>query len=270
MSETNTEQPARTTITSRSKLEVKGCWPESTVLVDDLPTLHPTTPLATGYLWSQVWMGCLVRGDASEPVVLKIFQGSMFPQKLELTHPIDPKSLAHNEAEAFNAMIALQGNVVPKSYGFFKSLVDGVEDVIIHVMEFINAPTLDQLEYPQFPHPTVKLEHMLGALDLIHDCDVCHQDLSPHNILITPTSRVVFIDFAMSKISQDTLSKYADVRDLLYIVPLNMDKSSKLGTGSMEEMPLILRKKRAPRPEVNVSELWKRPLPPNLTWTCAR
>ncbi|KAH8804244.1 hypothetical protein DL96DRAFT_637073 [Flagelloscypha sp. PMI_526] len=215
MSNTENERPVRATITGASKLEVKGCWPESTALVDDLPTLYPTIPISTGYRWSQIWLGCLVRGETSETVVLKIFQGSMFPRDLEMTHPIDPKDLAHNEAEAFNAMTALQGTVIPTSYGFFNILVDDVEDVVVHVMEFVNAPTLEELECPrsssQSSHPSVKPDLLVAALQLIHDCDVCHQDLNQSNVLITHTSRVVFIDFAMSKVSQDAMSKDDDM-----------------------------------------------------------
>ncbi|KAH8804243.1 hypothetical protein DL96DRAFT_1631549 [Flagelloscypha sp. PMI_526] len=270
MSKTRSERLARASITGASKLEVKGYWPESNVPVDDLPTLHPTIPIATGYRWSQIWLGCLVRGEISETVILKIFQGSMFPRDIEMTHPIDPETLAHNEAEAFSAMIALQGTVVPLSYGFFNILVDDVEDVIVHVMEFVNASTLEELQYPrsssQSCHPSVKPDSLVAALQLIHGCDICHQDLNQSNVLITPTSRVVFVDFAMSKVSQDTASKDEDMHNLLLIMLSHGHESSQLETGFSSEILATVRTSPRPRYEVDIDALWRRP-PPNLKWT---
>ncbi|KAF5334243.1 hypothetical protein D9758_017094 [Tetrapyrgos nigripes] len=95
--------------------------------------------------WAQVLKGRIRHQNNDEVVVMKIFQESKFPSS-EYSGP----ELAWKEAHAYGEMKLLQGDTIPRSFGFHKIYMTSVngkqEPYFAHILEFKDLPTLTSIE----------------------------------------------------------------------------------------------------------------------------
>ncbi|KAH8836122.1 hypothetical protein DL96DRAFT_1576789 [Flagelloscypha sp. PMI_526] len=245
-----------TPITRTSSLTVLGRWPE------------PTD-------------GNFLHDQKRHTVVMKFFQSSMFPR--DSNDGLTANDFALNEVHAFLAMTAIQGKVVPLSHGFFSVCIDAQEVVIVHVMEFINATTLAQVDKSQYLsslHMVANPLDFVSALEQIHNCGVCHQDMNASTILIQPSCtnpRPVFIDFGLARVYKETdddatmnafiKAKLADQKCLIRILIVVGYQVPQLRRLLPEELFANVRERPPPVCDVDVAELWKS-TPPPAKWSC--
>lgn len=76
-------------------------------------------------------------------------------------------------------------------------------DTAYLVMELIEGRTLSELLRDRSPMPEAEVlglaEHIAEALEAVHDAGVLHRDVNPSNIVVTPSGRVVVIDFGIAR-----------------------------------------------------------------------
>jgi hypothetical protein len=87
------------------------------------------------------------------------------------------------------------------------SIIDVYDVVVEHgcpwiVMEFVEAPNLDQLIEKEGPIPPAKVAdiavQLLDALSVAHEAGILHRDIKPSNVLLAAKGRVVLTDFGLA------------------------------------------------------------------------
>ncbi|EJT98123.1 hypothetical protein DACRYDRAFT_118878 [Dacryopinax primogenitus] len=197
---------------------------------DESISLSLTRGLQTGKdRWAQVWLASvhIPRTTEHPQVVVKLLQEAFFP------HPGDdiddddyvtegaslhtPIGICRNEAWAFTQLRPLQGLLLPHSYGFYHLELPCGQNVIGHVMEYVEGHALKR-DYQgmidgSFYSAERRSESRAAVVQLafnvycLHLCDVHHGDVSPNNVLQIPGKLpfFVFLDFARASAYSDIM-----------------------------------------------------------------
>ncbi|TFK51531.1 hypothetical protein OE88DRAFT_1659592 [Heliocybe sulcata] len=174
-----------------------------------------TEPLSTGRgKYSQVWKAEAIgaEGDAL-PVVVKLFQGSLFPEPKMIGQKLDPETLmqeevSHREAWAYERLRPAQGTIVPYSYGFYNVKLPCNDVVCAHIMEYIQGTSLGTYAATYGGHENQEetekvMTTMTKVAYALHVLGVAHCDWSWRNIRVSPHGRVVIFDFGMAMNVED-------------------------------------------------------------------
>ncbi|KAA1475487.1 hypothetical protein DENSPDRAFT_883600 [Dentipellis sp. KUC8613] len=109
-----------------------------------------------------------------------------------------------NEANVYNTHLRdLQGDVVPKFYGFYKGSCEWsgwMVDFSCIVLEYCGTPVEEFLDLPIALRSQI-LDHMYA----IHEADILHNDFREPHVLIKSTDDTVavrIIDFGLSRVSK--------------------------------------------------------------------
>ncbi|KAF8510311.1 hypothetical protein JB92DRAFT_443581 [Gautieria morchelliformis] len=103
-------------------------------------------------------------------------------------------------------MRALQGRIVPWSYGFCKCVLPNGETTFGHVMEVIDGPTASTTTADGLGLDDVGVfnlaDPLATAVHEMHECGVAHRDIKEDNVIIhhNPSNRdcnVVLLDFSL-------------------------------------------------------------------------
>ncbi|EJT98124.1 hypothetical protein DACRYDRAFT_111104 [Dacryopinax primogenitus] len=184
--------------------------PVSTIDVHAALAVVPYCPPTGEDRWAQVWLASvhLLSGNQTHPVVVKLFQESLFPRTdptaFEYYCAWSAAALCEAEAWGYEQAKPLQGLLLPHSNGFYRFELPCEQIVVGHVMEYIEGHPLerdfDGMIDGSFYSPESQLETILPQLSLsvycLHLCGVHHGDLSPNNVLLLPgkPSFFIFID----------------------------------------------------------------------------
>ncbi|EJT98118.1 hypothetical protein DACRYDRAFT_111098 [Dacryopinax primogenitus] len=173
-------------------------------------SLTLTTSFQTGTdRWAQVW---LATTPQKRRVVVKLFQEALFPRTyksgFECYASWSAVALSGVEAWGYEQAKALQGLLLPHSYGFYRFELPCRQIVVGLVMEYIEGHSFKR-DYEAMVDGSfysmesrLKREPVLQQLALsvycLHLCGVHHGDLSVRNIkqLPGPSPFFVFLDFA--------------------------------------------------------------------------
>jgi len=164
--------------------------------------------------WGQIWLASIqtVTGQLSGPILVKLFQESLFPLQdrhdFKLYEIWCAATQSANEAWAFETLKPLQGSLLPHSYGFYDFALPCGQTVCGHVMEYIEGDPLRR-DYEGMLNASwdagetkdmrrVWLENLAEGVHRMHCLGVHHGDLSISNILRlrSDPNNFVFIDFA--------------------------------------------------------------------------
>lgn len=104
-------------------------------------------------------------------------------------HPGDTEGQVRFQREA-SALAAFCHPSIPKVYRF------GVtQGGVFMVMERLEGVALDRVE--SLPLALRALLEVAEALDYVHDLGLCHRDVKPGNLFVTPEGRGVLLDFGL-------------------------------------------------------------------------
>ena len=135
-----------------------------------------------------------VHRKLGRPVALKVIRGRYIDS---------PQHLERFKREAAVCSRLKHPNVV-ELYDF------GEEDeAIYYAMEFIDAPTLDDVIEDEGPLPSRTLypifTQLASALAYIHEQGVIHRDLKPSNVMVSSQGHVTLMDFGLVKQDEATV-----------------------------------------------------------------
>lgn len=188
---------------------------------DSLPEFRVilNTSLSTGLAkFAQVWKAeVMCPNGPSLAVVVKIFQGSLFPQPqwLDRHRIIDQgtplqEEVAHCEAWAYERLRPAQGTVVPYSYGFYLVELPCKDIVCAHIMEFVDgvSPATYSRSFGGYVNEE-KTEKFLitiaKSVYTLHCLGVVHRDIGWWNILVPGLhpGACILIDFSSARSLED-------------------------------------------------------------------
>ncbi|GBE84115.1 hypothetical protein SCP_0600930 [Sparassis crispa] len=167
--------------------------------------------------WSQVWRGSMKMSSADDvlqaaPVVIKIFQQSLFPDPFEYHSEaggidcggwLTGAQQARWEAWAFSRMKLLQGRRIPWSYGIFQIILPHGELAFVHVIEFVEGSSGKELRFGDATATDFWALAEVLASDFYNmtQCGVLHDDIMLSNLIVSPGDPhpVVSIDFAFAQ-----------------------------------------------------------------------
>lgn len=100
----------------------------------------------------------------------------------------------------------MHGDNLVKIYGMDSVSLDGVQTIAL-CMELCSAGTLSEYIGRCFPVKDAKLisicEHLLAAIEILHENGTIHRDIKPQNILLTHEGHVKLGDFGVARPLQD-------------------------------------------------------------------
>ncbi|EIN04273.1 hypothetical protein PUNSTDRAFT_138668 [Punctularia strigosozonata HHB-11173 SS5] len=181
--------------------------------------------------FTQVYLGTL-RVGAGKPrsVCLKIYQQSLcqFPKEDCFDENDDWSDIwrsaaqtAAIEAWAYRQLKSFQGSLIPYSFGFYKIRLPNDEISIVHVLEYLDAIRLSDLDRATIEQRVRcdifdVIDDLLSKLDQMHAMGVVHGDINWHNVMLMrqipdddPSSALVVIDFNLAQPSDES-NKFHD------------------------------------------------------------
>jgi len=142
------------------------------------------------------------------------FKPTVFVATTSTPHPLSPvaqvvakrfsrRIALLQELRAYSALLDLQGNGIPGCIGVFTTTSD--PDALYLLLEYVPYSTLAE---SSIDHSYVKKDAW-ELLAKMHECRVCHGDLSASNILVHPEYEraLVVVDFGMAWVGEEAGEK---------------------------------------------------------------